>query len=133
MTEIVRIDSRGRVTLPSSLRDAVKLPEGVYVMLVADLDRKEIRIVPFADPEAKLFELRVTFADIPGALARAATVLAKEGVDLLSTESRTLRRGESAEWVAIIDVSNCKLGSNELKRKLIEDGAATDVSLQQFP
>ena len=102
-------------------------------MLVADLDRKEIRIVPFADPEAKLFELRVTFADIPGALARAATVLAKEGVDLLSTESRTLRRGESAEWVAIIDVSNCKLGSNELKRKLIEDGAATDVSLQQFP
>jgi AbrB family looped-hinge helix DNA binding protein len=133
MTEIVRVDSRGRVTLPSPLRDAVRLPEGVYVMLVADLDKKEIRIVPFADPEAKLVEIHITFADVPGALARVATILAKEGVDLLSTESRSLRRGESAEWVAIVDISKCKVESDELKRKLMEDGAATEVSLRGFP
>jgi len=45
MSEIVRIDSRGRVTMPSSIRDAVRLSEGMYVMLIADLDNKEVRIV----------------------------------------------------------------------------------------
>ena len=56
MTEIVRIDSRGRITMPSHLREAVRLSEGMYVMLIAELDEKEVRIVPFADPEAKLAE-----------------------------------------------------------------------------
>ncbi|MDH5634339.1 MAG: AbrB family transcriptional regulator, partial [Candidatus Bathyarchaeota archaeon] len=77
MTEIVRIDSRGRITMPSSLREAVKLSEGMYVMLIADLDEKEVRIVPFADPEAKLIELCITFSDMPGALAKAANILAR--------------------------------------------------------
>jgi AbrB family looped-hinge helix DNA binding protein len=58
MTEIVRIDSRGRVTMPSAIRDAVRLSEGMYVILIADLDEKEVRIVPFADPEAKLVEFQ---------------------------------------------------------------------------
>jgi AbrB family looped-hinge helix DNA binding protein len=133
MSEIVRIDSRGRVTMPSSIRDAVRLSEGMYVILIADVERKEVRIVPFADPEAKLVEFRITFADIPGALAKAAATLAREGVDLLSSESRTLRRGESAEWVVIADVSKCKCRPEELERKVAEEAAAKEVKLRSFP
>jgi len=132
MSEIVRIDSRGRVTMPSSIRDAVRLSEGMYVMLIANLDKKEVRVVPFADPEAKLIEFRITFADVPGALAKAADVLAKQAVDLLSSESRTLRRGESAEWSIIADVSKCKCKLEELKRKIVE-GTAKEVKLRSFP
>jgi len=133
MSEIVRIDSRGRVTMPSSIRDAVRLSEGMYVILIADLDRKEVRIVPFADPEAQLVEFRITLADIPGALAKAAAVLAREGVDLLSSESRTLRRGESAEWFVVADVSKCKCRLEELEQKVIEEAAAKEVKLRSFP
>ncbi len=133
MTEIVRIDSRGRVTMPSSIRDAVRLSEGMYVILIADLDEKEVRIVPFADPEAKLVEFCITFADVPGALAKAADVLARQGVDLLSSESRTLRRGESAEWIVIADVSKCKCKLGELERKVVEEGAAKEVRFRSFP
>ncbi|MDH5391133.1 MAG: AbrB family transcriptional regulator [Candidatus Bathyarchaeota archaeon] len=133
MTEIVRIDSRGRVTMPSSIRDAVRLSEGMYVILIADLDEKEVRIVPFADPEAKLVEFRITFADVPGTLAKAADVLARQGVDLLSSESRTLRRGESAEWIVIADVSKCKCELGELERKVVEEGAAKEVRIRSFP
>ena len=132
-TEIVRIDSRGRVTMPSSIRDAAKLSEGMYVILVADLDKREVRIVPFADPEAKLVEFQVSFADIPGALAKAADAIAKQGVDLLSSESRTLRRGESAEWIVIADVSRCKCKLNELEQKVVEAGAAKEVKFRSFP
>ena len=133
MSEIVRIDSRGRVTMPSSIRDAVRLSEGMYVILIADLDKKEVRIVPFADPEAKLVEFRITFADVPGAPAKAADVLARQGVDLLSSESRTLRRGESAEWIVIADVSKCKCKLEELERKVIEEGAVKEVRFRSFP
>jgi len=133
MSEIVRIDSRGRVTMPSSIRDAVRLSEGMYVMLIADLDNQEVRIVPFADPEARLVEFHITFQDVPGALARAATVLAEQGVDLLSTESRTLRRGESAEWFAIADISKSKCKLEELKEKILREGAAKEVEFRSFP
>ena len=132
MTEIVRIDSRGRVTMPSSLREAVRLSEGMYVMLIADLDEKDIRIAPFADPEAKLVELSITFSDMPGALAKAASVLADEGVDLLSSESRTLRRGKSAEWVVVADVSRCKCKLEELERQIIEGGAAKELNFRSY-
>jgi len=133
MSEIVRIDSRGRVTMPASIRDAVRLSEGMYVILLADLDRKEVRIVPFADPEARLVEFRITFSDVPGALAKAADVLARQGVDLLSSESRTLRRGESAEWIVIADVSKCKCKLEELERKFVEEGAAKEAKFRSFP
>jgi AbrB family looped-hinge helix DNA binding protein len=132
MTEIVRIDSRGRVTMPSSIREAVRLSEGMYVMLIADLDQKEIRITPFADPEAKLVELRITFSDIPGALAKAANILATQGIDLLSSQSRTLRRGKSAEWVVVADVSRCKCKLEELEKEIVEEGAAEEVKFRSY-
>ena len=132
MTEIVRMDSRGRITMPSHLREAVRLSEGMYVMLVADLDEKEVRIVPFADPEAKLFEFRIAFSDMPGALAKAANILAKQGVDLLSSESRTLRRGKSAEWIVVADLSRCKCKLEELEQKIIEGGAAKEVKFKSY-
>ncbi len=118
--------------MPSSIRDAVSLSEGIYVMLIADLDDREVRIVPFADPEAKLIEFCITFADVPGALARAADALAKLEVDLLSSESRTLRRGESAEWIVVADVSKCKYELEEIEQRLVEGGAAKEVKLRSF-
>jgi len=132
MTEIVRVDSRGRITMPSSIREAVRLSEGMYVMLIADLDAKDIRITPFADPEAKLVELSIAFSDIPGALAKAANILAKQGVDLLSSESRTLRRGRSAEWVVVADVSRCKCTLEELERQIVAEGAAKEVKFRSY-
>jgi len=132
MTEIVRVDSRGRITMPASIREAVRLSEGMYVMLIADLDKKEIRISPFADPEAKLVELSITFSDIPGALAKAANILATQGVDLLSSESRTLRRGKSAEWVIVADVSRCKCKLEELEQKIVAEGSAEQVKFRSF-
>ena len=132
MTEIVRVDSRGRITMPSSIRDAVRLAEGMYVMLIADLDKKEIRIAPFADPEAKLVELSITFSDSPGALAKSASILADQGVDLLSSESRTLRRGKSAEWVVIADISRCKCTLTELEQKIVTEGTAEEVKFRSY-
>lgn len=101
-------------------------------MMVADLETKEIRLIPFADPGAKLVEIRITLADMPGALARVATVLAGSRVDLLSTQSRTLHRGQVAEWVSIADISKCKLKLDELRTKILDEGQAKEIKIQAY-
>lgn len=132
MTEIVRIDSRGRITMPSPIREAIRFSEGMYVLLIADLDKKVIRVVPFADPEAKLVEISITLSDIPGALAKSANILADEGVDLLSSESRTLRRGKTAEWIVIADVSRCKCSLTDLEAKIVTEGNVEEVKFRSY-
>ncbi|MEM2914155.1 MAG: AbrB family transcriptional regulator [Candidatus Bathyarchaeia archaeon] len=132
ISEIVRIDNRGRVTLPSTLREAVGLSEGMFVMLVADIEEKNVKILPFADPEAKLVEFHITIRDIPGALAKAASALAEKKVDFLSTTSRTLKRGESAEWVVIADVSKCNCQIEELTQVILKDGLAERIDVKKI-
>jgi len=132
MSEIVRIDARGRVTLPSTLREAVGLSEGMYVMLIANIEEKNVRILPFADPKAKLAEFHITMADVPGALARVASLLAENNVDLLSTTSRTLKRGKHAEWIVIADVSKCKCELNVLKQKILAGKAAEKFDFKKI-
>ncbi|MEM3602116.1 MAG: AbrB family transcriptional regulator [Candidatus Bathyarchaeia archaeon] len=132
ISEIVRIDNRGRVTLPSTLREAVGLSEGMFVMLVADIEDKNVKILPFADPEAKLVEFHITIRDIPGALAKAASALAEKKVDFLSTTSRTLKRGESAEWVVIADISKCNCQIEELTQVILKDGLAERIDVKKI-
>lgn len=132
LSELVRVDSKGRIMLPRTIREAFNLGEGMYLMLIADVTSREVRLIPFADPSAKLAEVRVALADVPGALARVATVLAKQEVDLLSTSSRTLHRGESAEWHSVVDLSKCRCKISELKEKILEDGAAKGVEISEL-
>lgn len=132
VSEIVRIDSRGRVTLPSALRESIGLSEGMYVMLIAEIEEKQVRIIPFADPEAKLVEFHLAIRDAPGALAKAASVLAENNVDLLSTTSRTLKRGELAEWIVVADISKCKCKLMELREKILDRKAAEKIEIKEI-
>ena len=132
ISEIVRVDSRGRILIPSAVRSSLGLREESYVMLIADLESQEIRLIPFADPGADLYELKITFNDFPGALAKAASKLAELGVDLLSTQSRTLYRGKLAEWYALVDLSKCRVKVEKLKDRLVKEGAAKAVEIKRL-
>jgi len=94
------------------------------------MDRKEARLLPFAHPGAKLAEFQIGFGDTLGALAKAAALLAELGVDLLSSQSRTLRRGELAEWYVVGDISTCKLGIDELRKTLEKENSIKSVKVR---
>jgi len=132
IVDVVRVDSRGRITMPSSLRETIGISEGMHVMLVGDLEKREIRIVPFADPEANLYEIQITLTDIPGSLAKAAAIIAESNVDLLTSQSQTLRRGQSAEWYVVADISKAKISLTAIGNKIIDVGAAVKVDYKQF-
>ncbi|MEM3546136.1 MAG: ACT domain-containing protein [Candidatus Bathyarchaeia archaeon] len=121
IASIQKIDAKGRISIPVKVREALGLKDGMRVLLIADVEERKIAINPFADPEAKLVEFRISLNDVPGALAKAASILANNGIDLLFSESRTLRRGESAEWIAIADYSKCFKPLDKLGEELISE------------
>ena len=88
-------------------------------MLELDSSSKSLKIEPAH--EKKLFRLRILLADSPGSLAHAASALAKLGVDLVSTQSHSSRRGEAAEW--IVECNPGGKGTGEIKAALGKAGA----------
>lgn len=127
IVSIQKIDAKGRISIPANVREALGLKDGMRVLLIADIEEKKIMINPFADPEAKLVEFRISLSDVPGALAKAASILANNGVDLLFSESRTLKRGEYAEWIAIADCSKCSKTLSKLEEELISENCVKAV------
>jgi len=132
LSKIVRLDSKGRILIPSSIRVGLGLSKGMYLMICANLNEKEAYLTPFADPKAKLVNFKIMISDAPGALAKVASILAKYSVDLLSSESRTLQRGKIAEWNAIGDISKCKLNFNELREALEKEASIKDIQFKKL-
>jgi len=129
LSHLTRLDSKGRIVLPHTLREALGLTEGMSILLVADLDAKEVKLLPF---KAKIAEFTLAFSDEPGALAKTASLLAKLGVDLLSSHSVTIERGTKAEWYALGDLSKCRYTIEELEKELKESGLVDRVEIRQI-
>jgi prephenate dehydratase len=104
----------------------------MHVMLKADIESREINIVPFMTSEADLVEFKITLADVPGALARCATFLSENKINLVASESRQIQSGEISEWVVVADISNCKSNIRDLCKKLVEDGVAKNSVCRSF-
>ncbi len=113
------VDEKGRVLIPQSLRDAANLKSGEKVVLEFDSKRKAVVIEPAH--EKKLLRLEILLADSPGSLASAASVLAKLGVDLVSTQSHSSQRGKAAEWV--VECNPGKASGAQIRGELAKKGA----------
>ncbi len=109
--EVVRVDSKGRITIPLVIRNALDIREGMSVLLVADPDKKEFVVTPISN-EARLMEIEFEIEDRPGALAEVATKLAELGIDMVITRCTTIRRGENAECLIVVDVSRSSISSD---------------------
>ena len=126
-SEVMRLDSKGRVIIPAGFRDFLRLKPDSEVLL--SLDEENARLVLTPTSEKKLTSIKIAISDKPGSLARIAKVLADEGVDLISSESRSLSRGKSAEWRVTCSADSLK-NANSLKKKLSKAGA-TRVQLRK--
>ena len=77
-----------------------------------DLDRDKGHMMLFPI-EKTTHKLTMRFGDQPGALARAAALLAKNKVNLIYSSSRSLNLGKEAEWEVIADFSGSDIGKLE--------------------
>ncbi|MCD6301326.1 MAG: ACT domain-containing protein [Staphylothermus sp.] len=102
--EIVKVDSKGRITIPLTIREALDIREGMTVLLIADREKKEIIVSPIPE-RAKLVELTLRVEDRPGVLAEITRILAEKGVDIIATRCIVIRRGELGECYMVVDLS----------------------------
>lgn len=81
-------------------------------------------------PDEDIYEIRVTLKDVPGALAKAASLVAEAGINVkTSIVFTTLPEEKQGFWTAFIDVSKSKMQIDELIKKLNELDVALDVEI----
>ena len=118
LTEVVRVDSKGRVTIPMIMRESLNIVEGMHVILIADTDKREILISPLVPPKAKIYEVYLELKDQPGVLAKVASKLAEYGVDLITSHCTTIKRREIAECILIADFTSVEVDPEEVRRDI---------------
>ncbi|MEK6843288.1 MAG: ACT domain-containing protein [Candidatus Micrarchaeota archaeon] len=119
-SEISKVDSKGRLQIPSSFRQTLRIKEDSEVLV--NLDEANQRLILTNATEKSLLMIIISMSDAPGSLARMAKVMAENGVDLVSTESRSISRGKEAEWQVICEPSSIQ-DKEKLKKKLLKEGA----------
>ena len=130
--EIVRVDSKGRVTIPAYMRGDLGMREGAYTSVRINREENTLTIGLFAGAKAKLVEIRIRIQDRPGALARVARTLSELSVDLLSSTSRTLKKGDLAEWVVVADFSQSSKSPEDIKKRVLENKDALFIDFKQL-
>ncbi len=119
-TQNIKVDSKGRIIIPNSFREALGIKYGENIEAHLDKENERILLFPI---EKKTKKIVLLFGDEPGSLAKAAQILSKNNVDLVYTASRSLKRRKEAEWEIIADFSKTnleKLKSDLKKEKSIK-------------
>lgn len=107
--ELVKVDSKGRVTIPMAVREILDIREGMYLLIVADKDKKELKLLPIP-VAAKLIRIRLVVEDRPGVLAELTKFLAQHNIDIISTRCTVLKREELGECEMIVDLAKSEWG-----------------------
>ena len=112
---VVRLDSKGRVLVPFHIRNQMELDDGIELVVVGN-ENKEIKLFPLIKGRAAT--MHMLFSDSPGSLSKILDIISRSNIDIITSISRTLEKGELAEWSAIVDVSRCNGSMKKLESRL---------------
>ena len=125
--KIISIDERGRIVIPKEARNALGITTNSQLMMISDSEAKEIRITPIGLSGDKVpIKLRVTMADIPGALARLATLFGNLGLSMMYSEAVIIEKDKTAVWTVISERPD---NLENLKEELMNQGGAIKVEV----
>jgi AbrB family looped-hinge helix DNA binding protein len=132
MNSIIKLDTRGRLVIPTEFREILNLKEGDEVLISLDSKTDTIVISPTYGEPKNLVKIEIEFDDLPGCLAKIAEKLAKMKIDLVMTESKSSQRGKKARWDIVADISKCKNSLNEIKQLLLQTGFVNSIGINMI-
>ena len=125
---LVKLDSKGRILVPFHVRNQLELDDGMELVVVGN-EKKEIKIFPLV--KGKAATIHVMFSDVPGSLSKILNLISDNGVDIITSVSRTLEKGELAEWSAIVDISNCNGGFKKIEGHLSKMKVVKKIEVEE--
>jgi len=129
---MVKVDSKGRVTIPQTVRDALGISPGMYLVLIADVDKREIVLSPIAANARNVVEINVEMEDRPGALAEVAKALSDLNVDIIVSRCASIARGKAGTCTIIADTTRSNVEPEEIKQKIEEVPVVRYVKVRRF-
>jgi len=126
-TNIAKLDSKGRLLIPSHIRKFLNADEGTEVIILPDNEKTEARILPLV--RDKTAEFRITMSDTPGSLALIADILARYNINVLMSKSRSIVKGKVAEWDLIVDTSVCNGKLEKMKSSLLGSNLVKNMDI----
>jgi predicted amino acid-binding ACT domain protein len=114
------IIANGEFEVPQEFLDEVEgIADGQPLMMVGDME-SYILSVTLLHPQTRLVRVSLVIPDKPGAIARVAEVMQRNGVNMVSLESEVLVFYESMTLDIVADISAAGIGPEMLKSALEE-------------
>ncbi len=132
LTGLVKVDSKGRITIPQTIRESLGIEAGMLVAMLADAEKKEIIVSPILAENAKVVQIEVTMQDRPGALAKVTSKLSELRIDIVANKCTSITRKEEGECVFIVDMSQATTDVEGVRRALESLDVVTQVMIRQF-
>ncbi len=126
-SNIVKVDSKGRILIPIHIRNFLKAKEGTEIVIIPDNEKSQVRMLPLV--REKTAELKILLSDLPGSLAGIANTLSDYGMNIVMSESRTLVKGKQAEWDVIVDTSERNGTIEQLQKELMQSKLIKNVEV----
>ncbi len=127
-TNVAKLDSKGRVLIPSSVRKHFKVSNGTEIILIPDHENNELRMLPLV--KGKSAKMRFVLTDLPDSLANITNLLDINNISIITSESRTLSR-DLTEWNLVVDISQSNNGFDGLKDKLMSAKTIKTVEISK--
>ncbi|MDT7867001.1 MAG: ACT domain-containing protein [Acidianus sp.] len=132
LTGLVKVDSKGRITIPQTIRESLGIEAGMLVAMLADTEKKEIIVSPIMAENAKVVQIEVTMQDRPGALAKVTSKLSELKVDIIANRCTSITRREEGECTFIVDMSQSSTDVEGVRKALEGLDVVTQVMIRQF-
>ncbi|MDM7276043.1 MAG: AbrB family DNA-binding protein [Thermoprotei archaeon] len=132
VSEIVKVDSKGRITIPQTMREALGIEPGMIMAIIADFEKREIIVSPITGKGEMIYELDLYLVDKPGSLASVTEVLARHKADIVASKCVSIARGEEAGCTIIVDMSIADTDMETIRRELEDLGVVIQVRVKKF-
>lgn len=130
--EVVVVDSKGRVTIPIAIRELFNIRKGMYLLIVANRNSREIKLIPLPTT-ARLFKIKMMLEDRIGVLAEVTDYLASRSIDIISTRCVVLKREVLGECEIVVDISKSDIvDTSSLESGLKTLGPVKEVEITKM-
>jgi AbrB family looped-hinge helix DNA binding protein len=113
---MAKVDSKGRVLIPISIRKKMGIDEGTELILIPSDEKKEARILPLNNGRTQ--KCSVVMTNQPRSMSNVMEVLDMMNINILMSESRNLLGNGSSEWTFILDTSELTTKPGSIEERL---------------